>query len=239
MLPNDGLRILKPARFLKQTDEMIQKDLEYLNEKYRPLSPIDRIRELYHDFNDVLVTSSFGTTSAILLKMVHEANQDQPIHFIDTTFIFRETQQYKNELKELLGLRIIDVKPDPYLNQYTRTRKTWEMDTDTCCAVNKISPIESIKKDYEVWVSGLMGWQSSTRGSKDFFELKDGIIKFHPIIDMNEREADLYLYVNDLPEHPLKKLGYDSVGCTHCTKKGKMREGRWSNETKTECGLHA
>lgn len=215
------------------------KDIKTLNEKYAALSPLDRVYELYRDFGSILVTSSFGTTSAILLKLLSDVNPNQTIHFIDTTFIFRETLKYKNQLTDLLGLQVENVKPDAYLNQYTRTRKTWETDTDTCCAVNKLSPIEQIKGNHVVWVSGLMGWQSDARKEKEVFEQKNGILKFHPIIDVSEQEADLFMYVNELPEHPLKDLGFDSVGCTHCTKKGAHREGRWAGNVKTECGLHA
>ena len=43
---------------------------------------------------------------------------------------------------------------------------------------------------------------------------------------------------NKLPKHPLAEVGYGSVGCTHCTEKGKSREGRWAKTEKTECGLH-
>ena len=32
--------------------------------------------------------------------------------------------------------------------------------------------------------------------------------------------------------------GYSSIGCTHCTAKGKDRCGRWIGKPKTECGLH-
>lgn len=214
------------------------RDLETLNKKYLALTPQQRINALYEDFDRVLVTSSFGTTSAILLKMVQSARANQPIHFIDTTFIFRETEQYKKQLTDLLQLQVVNVQPDPYLNQYTRARRTWENDTDTCCAVNKLSPIESVKGNYEVWISGLMGWQSDSRGQKEIFEVKNGMIKFHPIIDLTEQESELFMFINELPEHPLKKLGFDSVGCTHCTRKGKRREGRWAQEVKNECGLH-
>ena len=41
-------------------------------------------------------------------------------------------------------------------------------------------------------------------------------------------------YKKILPFHPLQSKGYFSVGCTHCTKPGKGRDGRWNNSPKTE-----
>ena len=35
-----------------------------------------------------------------------------------------------------------------------------------------------------------------------------------------------------------ERLGYGSIGCTHCTEQGEGREGRWKGSGKTECGLH-
>src|SRR6185295_1332109 len=70
-------------------------NLEILNEKYRPLSPGERVRELYRDFSRVLFTSSFGTTSAILLDLFHKVNPKQDVYFLDTTYHFAETVEYK------------------------------------------------------------------------------------------------------------------------------------------------
>lgn len=212
--------------------------LDELNDRFRNLSYNERMECFYELFQDVLVSSSFGTTSAILLKLVSSVNPEQKVHFIDTTFIFRETELYINSLKEKLHLNVIRLKPATYLNSYTHSNQKWKSDTDLCCAINKLAPLESIKPNYKVWVSGLMGWQNGNRQSKDIFEYKNGMLKFYPIIDMTEQESQLFMLINQLPEHPLKQLGYDSVGCTHCTIKGKARDGRWQNQAKTECGLH-
>jgi phosphoadenosine phosphosulfate reductase len=56
---------------------------------------------------------------------------------------------------------------------------------------------------------------------------------------MDPDEARWYNYLHELPEHPLMHRGYNSVGCTHCTNPGKGRNGRWSGQLKTECGLHS
>ena len=51
-----------------------------------------------------------------------------------------------------------------------------------------------------------------------------------------------YFQVNNLPQHPLIKHGYFSIGCSHCTfktnDKRNIRSGRWKNKIKTECGIH-
>lgn len=212
--------------------------IEELNEKYRPLSPEQRVRELYADFGKVLLTSSFGTTSAVLLDIFHRVNPEQKVIFLDTTYHFAETLQYKDELTRLLGLSTETVKPEEWKNNFTNSDQTWSKDPDLCCSINKVEPLDKIKPDYEVWVSGLMQSQNSYRKQMNIFEEKSGILKFYPIIDLTEEQARVYMREHSLPEHPLLKHGFNSVGCIHCTVKGRGREGRWVNRSKTECGLH-
>ena len=55
---------------------------------------------------------------------------------------------------------------------------------------------------------------------------------------MTEKEVAQFFKQNSLPNHPLEAQGYSSIGCAQCTVKGKGRSGRWSNSSKSECGLH-
>ena len=215
-------------------------DLNELNKKYISLSPEERIRELYKDFNKILFTSSFGITSAFLLHLFSLVKPEEKVYFLDTTYHFNETLDYKENLGRLLNLKIIDVKPEEWKNKFTEQDKTWNSDPDLCCSINKVEPIEKIRRggNCDVWVSGLMASQNKYRGNLKVFEQKEEIIKFYPLIDQTEDFAKEYLIKNNLPEHPLQSQGYNSVGCFHCTVAGKGRSGRWVNKSKTECGLH-
>lgn len=217
-------------------------DVARLNTIFKEMSPSERIRAFYCNRslreNKTLLTSSFGTTAVLLLHLFYRNNIEQPVHFLDTTYHFDETLAYKAALTQLFGLKIIELHPEEWKNKFTRENKLWETDPDLCCSVNKVEPLLTVKKQADVWISGLMGWQNEHRQNMDVFQLKDGVLKFYPLIDLTEAEAQAYLQRYDLPEHPLKPLGYESIGCKHCTFKGKGRQGRWAGTTKTECGLH-
>ncbi len=213
-------------------------NLEELNKKYLVLSPEDRIQQLYKDFGKVLFTSSFGTTSAFLLHLFHKVKPNETVYFLDTTYHFNETIEYKEALTKLLNLKVIDVKPEEWKNNFTNQDKTWNSDPDLCCSINKVEPIEKIKINFDVWVSGLMASQNTFRQNLKVFEEKEGSIKFYPLIDQSEKIANEYIVKNKLPQHPLLSQGYSSIGCFHCTVAGKGRSGRWVNKSKTECGLH-
>ena len=212
--------------------------LEQLNAEYLPLSPAERVERLYSDFRSVLLTSSFGTTSAILLHLFSKVRPQQEVIFLDTTYHFTETIQYKDKLTQLLDLRVKSIRPEEWKNNFTNSDQTWSKDPDLCCSINKVEPLDKIKPGYEVWVSGLMKSQTTHRAAMNIFEFKGDLLKFYPIIDLTAEEASRYFEENLLPEHPLKKHGFHSVGCIHCTVKGRGREGRWVNRSKTECGLH-
>lgn len=197
-----------------------------------------RLAHIFNAGKNVLVTSSFGTTSVVLLHIINRVKPNYPIYFIDTGYHFSETLSYKKELTELMNLNVIDVKPEEWKHQFTREDRTWEKDPDYCCQINKVEPMEKVKSGYDVWISGLMGYQNQHRSNLEFVREQKGIYKYYPLIDWTRQMVEDYFEMYGLPRHPLEREGYGSIGCTHCTSKGACREGRWQNSGKSECGLH-
>ena len=214
--------------------------IKALNEKYRPLGIEQRIGQLYQDFDagKVMLTSSFAATSAFLLHLFSRFAPEHPVFFIDTGYHFPQTLEYKRKLTELYKLRVVDVRAEDWKHDFTVKDETWRKDPDFCCSINKVEPLYAIKGNYDVWASGLMGWQTNHRSTLDVFEVRGGIIKFYPLIDVTREQRDAYIKAHQLPFHPLVAEGYSSIGCTHCTVAGIDRGGRWNNSPKTECGLH-
>ncbi|WP_114749059.1 phosphoadenylyl-sulfate reductase [Pleomorphovibrio marinus] len=217
-----------------------QEEIKALNKKYHTLSVEERVRQLYEDFEDkeVMLTSSFAATSALLLSIFSGINPNQKIYFIDTGYHFEETLAYKQKLTELYGLNVESVGAGKEDHEFTTKNQTWKSDPELCCSINKVKPLEVIKSRFSVWVSGLMWWQSDHRATLDIFEERGGILKFYPLLDVSEEDRDKYIKEHDYPFHPLIAKGYHSIGCKHCTVPGDDRSGRWNNSPKTECGLH-
>jgi phosphoadenosine phosphosulfate reductase len=215
-------------------------NLDELNRIYKLLSPLDRLKSVFSHFDheEILVTSSFGTTSGILMGMVSKVAPGHPIHFIDTTFCFKKTIEYKNALVDLLGLNIVHILPNGVDNTMARKTQLWQSDPDRCCNLNKVKPFESYTQGKKIWVSGLLMNSNPFRENLEIFEMRGPIIKMHPNIDTTAEGFEQFLEDNNIPPHPMKLKGFDSVGCTHCTVKGKGRDGRWAGKEKTECGLH-
>jgi len=197
-----------------------------------------RIAQVFNSFEKVLVTSSFGTSSVVLLHIVSRIRPNCPIYFIDTGYHFKETLRYKDQLTRLLNLNVVTLKPDPSRHMTTKVQQMWAKNPEACCNINKNEPLRNIKPEHQVWVSGLIGYQNSYRNTLSIMEEQSDILKFYPLIDWNKSLVDEYIENHGLPFHPLVSQGYHSVGCTHCTVPGVGRNGRWADSSKTECGLH-
>lgn len=225
---------------IMNSSEISDEQIKSLNKKYKSLSVTNRIKELYVDFdvNQVMLTSSFAATSAFLLKLFSDVNKEQQVFFIDTGYHFEETLKYKDKLVQLYGLNVKSISAIKEEHEFTTKDETWKKNPDFCCSINKVSPLESIKKNYKVWVSGLMEWQSDHRASLDIFEMRGEILKFYPLLDITKEQRDAFIETHQLPFHPLVAKGYNSIGCSHCTIPSEDRSGRWNNNPKTECGLH-
>ena len=218
-----------------------KKQIDNLNEKYIELSLSQRIQEIYKDFSsgEMLITSSFAANSSFLLHLFSQNAPVKPkVYFIDTFYHFDETLSYKKELSKKYNLEVYNIIPDYEEPLKTRDEKMWQKNPDYCCHINKVKPIEQIKKHFNVWASGLMRSQNNHRKNLKVFEYKGNIIRFYPIIDIDVEERNEYIRKHNLDTNPLVFKGYNSIGCKHCTKKGADREGRWVGLAKTECGLH-
>ncbi len=211
-----------------------------LNNKYENLTYLDRLKALFEEFDPakVLVTTSFGSSSVVLLHLINKVAPGHPVYLINTGYLFQETLAYKQQLIDQFDLNIVDVNPRKSSHDFTTKYRVWEGNSDFCCFINKVEPMNELKIGKDVWVSGLLRFQNENRADKQLFEASRGLYKFHPIIDMGAEDMNLYRTIYELPAHPLHYSGYGSIGCVQCTKKGKGRDGRWQGQEKSECGLH-
>ena len=159
--------------------------IDTLNQRYDTLNVYQRVEQLYKDYEakDIMITSAFAATSAFLLKVFSDINKDQIIYFIDTGYHFKETLVYKEYLTKLYDLNVISIKADPEEHQFSKAKELWKNSPNRCCHINKVKPLDHIKKDYKIWVSGLMKWQSDHRNGLNIFEEKESILKFYPLLE--------------------------------------------------------
>lgn len=230
---------------LKETPAL---NLEEANRHLDGLDAHERIQWAHEIFGSKLVLStSFGVQSAVLLHMANEAVPGIPVIWVDTGYHFPETYRFADELSERLKLNLKIYQPQmTAARQEALFGKRWEADKEALIQYNLQNKVEPMNRALtelgaEAWISGLRRSQSSTREGLHHLVKQNRTYKVHPILGWTDRDIYNYLTKHSLPYHPLWDEGYVSVGDWHST--SKLMEGMTAEQTrfggvKRECGLH-
>ena len=192
------------------------------------------------------LSTSFGVQSAVSLHLLTQAKPDIPVILVDTGYLFPDTYRYADQLVQRFGIDLKVYRPQIGIAwMEARFGKLWENGIDGLQRYNqlrKVEPMQRALRELGVrsWFAGLRRSQSASRANIEFLELRDGRWKLHPIADWDDIDVATYALQHDLPEHPLSRQGYVSVGDVHTTaplRDGDAAKTRFFGLTR-ECGLH-
>ena len=219
--------------------------VEALNARLRDARPQEILRAAIEQYGDKLaLVSSFGAESAVLLHMVAQIKPDMPILFLDTGMLFGQTLDYRQQLAARLGLTDVrDLRPQYQdIAVHDPSADLWKTDTDACCNIRKVLPLDRALAGFDGWITGRKRFQGGDRLRLKVVEQGEKQIKFNPLANWSKEQLDAYIAEHDLPVHPLVAFGYPSIGCWPCTQPVEdgqdERAGRWAGSQKTECGIH-
>ena len=220
-------------------------DAKRYGDPYYGLSAHKSIEQAMKDFDSSLVlASSMGVDSAVLLHLVGEIDKNLPIIFLDTGKHFRETLHYRDQLIDRLRLtNVINITPDRReLNDEDHDGLLHATDPDACCDLRKVRPLSKKIFDYQVRVTGRKRYQTPDRKDMPILETTGSQVMLNPLAYWTAKDVTNYMKIHDLPVHPLLSLGFLSIGCQPCTTRVSQNEdpraGRWRNFDKSECGIH-
>ncbi len=239
-------------------DTSLENLAKELDKEFASMSADDRIRKAFALFgSELIATTSFGRDAGLLLHHLNRIKIPIRVFFIDTTFHFPETLEYRDTLTSAYGIDLRESRSqDPNNRRYAVVKdgsaQTGEApsisisDTQACCGVNKVAVQAAFlgRTDVKAFLAGLRRDQSDSRKDTPFVHVQKGKLKICPFADWPTEDVELYLRIWEVPEHPLAKQGYTSIGCSPvtCTSKpvdaADPRSGRWAKDDKTECGLH-
>jgi len=190
------------------------------------------------------LVSSFGAESAVLLHLAAGVRRDIPVLFLETGMLFAQTLDYRRQLAARLRLTDVrDLRPSfEDLATADPEGDLWRADTDACCRVRKVLPLDRALSGFDAWITGRKRFHGGSRLALPVVETVAGKLKFNPLASWGKAELDGYAAAHDLPAHPLVGAGFPSIGCWPCTapvESGEdVRAGRWAGSQKTECGIH-
>jgi phosphoadenosine phosphosulfate reductase len=227
-------------------------DLSALNASWASATPQQIIQWAAETFgDDLIMSSSFGAESALLLHMASTIRPGIKVLFIDTGYLFPETHRFMETLRKRLDLNVWTYRtqndPIAYLRHAGEDNPQWRKDDKACCAANKDEPTDRAMKELapRAWLRGVRADQTKERAAMQKVEwsTRYNLYAISPILNWNRREIHAYLKQHDLPYHPLTEKGYLSIGCNplSCTRAitagEDPRSGRWSGN-KAECGIN-
>ncbi|MDY6941351.1 MAG: phosphoadenylyl-sulfate reductase [Cyanobacteriota bacterium] len=225
-------------------------DLETVNANLSEANAIQIVEWAAETFGSGLVmSSSFGIQSAVMLHLVTRVIPDIPVIWVDTGYLPPQTYQFAEELSDRLKLNLkVYQSPISPARMEALYGKLWEAGTvealDRYDRLRKVEPMERALEELgaTAWLAGLRADQTQYRQTLDPVSEQDGRYKVFPILHWTAREIYEYLQAYDLPYHPLYEEGYMTVGDWHSSRPMTLedyteRDTRFQG-LKQECGLH-
>lgn len=199
----------------------------------------------------VAFSSSMGQEDQVITDMICRNHFDVKIFTIDTGRLFNETYELIDRTRERYKINIDVYFPEHnYIEQLVSKKGFFSFYESVenrveCCHIRKVKPLLRALKGVSVWVTGLRAMQSQNRSQTPLIQWEEDkkLFKFNPLLNWTYEEMLAYLVKYDVPDNPLHRKGFISIGCAPCTRAIEPgedpRAGRWWWETsKKECGLH-
>ena len=235
---------------IRTSRENSKLDSSLVNQKLDDFEAVKLIKWSASVFGDRLVmTTSFGIQSAVMLHLVTKLIPHIPVIWIDTGYFPPETYQFAEKLTRKLNLNL-----KVYQSSMSQARmealygKLWEQnDVESLNLydyIRKVEPMQQALKELnaQAWLAGLRSNQTKHRQTLGRLVKHRDIYKIHPILYWHSRDIHQYLTTHNLPYHPYFDLGYVTVGDWHSSRPLMAddthdRDTRF-NGIKQECGLH-
>ncbi|MBE9070466.1 phosphoadenylyl-sulfate reductase [Leptolyngbya cf. ectocarpi LEGE 11479] len=225
-------------------------DLEALNKTLSEMDASELVSWGAETFgNSLVMSTSFGIQSAVMLHLVTQALPNIPVIWIDTGYLPAETYRFADELTQRLNLnlKVYQSAMSPARMEALHGR-LWDQDNVEALNrynyIRKVEPMQRALTELgaKAWLAGLRANQTSHRQTLGRIAKQNDIYKLHPILSWHSRDVYQYLKAHDLPYHPLFEQGYVTVGDWHSSRPltaddDNERDTRFKG-MKQECGLH-
>ena len=225
-------------------------DLNAINREWGEADATSLVQWGHDTFGDGLVLStSFGIQSAVMLHLVTQVVPNIPVIWIDTGYLPVETYRFAEELSNRLrfNLKVYQSPLSPARMEALYGRLWEQHDVHALNRYDQIRKVEPMQRaltelNATAWLTGLRADQTDHRKSLERVGQQGRYYKLLPILKWTAKNLYQYLVAHDLPYHPLFDKGYVTVGDWHSSRPitaadANDRDTRFKG-LKQECGLH-
>ena len=200
----------------------------------------------------LVFSTSFGQEDQAITQAIASTKSAIEIFTLDTGRQFQESYELMDLTFKKYGISLQTFFPNTSSVETLVAEKGFNSfyssveNRKECCFVRKMEPLNRALQGAKVWITGLRAEQSDNRADMPIIEWDENrqLWKINPLIDWSFSQLEKYLQEHKIPQNPLHKKGFISIGCAPCTRaisEGEHpRAGRWWWEnSQKECGLHA
>lgn len=186
---------------------MIQLDINYWNQKLKGKEPEEIIEWTMSLSKKRIVTTSFGTFSAVLLHTFYKIDRNIDIIWCDTGYNTKDTYNHAIDLMSRLDLNMHIYTPlqsNGFIDATLGVPQIDHPNHEEFTEIVKLEPFRRALSEHkpELWFTNIRVRQTALRNSKDILSYsKDGILKVSPYYYWSDEELDSYLDRNDLPKN--------------------------------------
>ena len=198
---------------------------------------------------ELVMTTSFGIQSAVMLHLATSVNPNIPVIWVDTGYLPEETYRFADELTKRLNLNLkvfqSAISPARMESSYGKLWETGNVeDLNLYDQIRKVEPMKRALEETgaKAWLSGLRSEQTKFRQTLTPLSYDGERYKLLPILNWNSKDVYEYLTKHSLPFHPLFDKGYATVGDWHSSRSLTSQDENERNSRfdglKEECGIH-
>jgi phosphoadenosine phosphosulfate reductase len=228
-------------------------NLENLKTELENRSLVEALSYLADTFGgEVVFSTSFGQEDQVITDAIFRNDLNINVFTLDTGRLFQETYTLADGTKARYKKEIKTYFPDADNVQKLvaeRGHNGFYFSVENrkeCCRVRKIEPLTKALAGAKIWITGLRAEQSDNRAGMELVEWDERfqVVKVNPLMAWSYDEVIKYIEENRIPDNPLHRKGFVSIGCLPCTRAIEPNEhpraGRWWwEESQKECGLHS
>ncbi len=194
------------------------------------LSPVDQandiIKTVLSETYNVMLSTSFGHYSAVLLKLVTDVAPNTPIVWVDTGYNTEQTYRYCEQLKQQLNLNLHIYHPQRSVQHRSALGEQADPQDDTYAEFVdeiKLEPFRRALAHFQpdVWISGIRQEETEHRRTLGIVsEGPNGIKKVAPLYHWQETDLINFMAKNHLPYainyHDITKINAKQECGLHC-----------------------
>lgn len=196
-------------------------------------------------------SSSFGQEDQVITDLIFRQQLPIRVFTLDTGRLFPQTYELMDATRSRYGQPVEVFFPDTERTQQLTTQKGFHSFYESienrkeCCGIRKMEPLRRALAGADIWITGLRAEQSEHRATMPLVEYDPAfqVLKYNPLLHWSYPQVLAYLAEHRVPDNPLHRQGFVSIGCQPCTRAIEpgehLRAGRWWWEaSQKECGLH-